>query len=273
MPELIAIPYRAIPEVLCHYTKPGFFSSIVSGKGGTDKEICFWANSNLCKNDSHELELGKRIYDIVKQWLKSCGKEDYLADIVDEKNSFSLSFTEEANPIEMIRKYGNIRLEFNLTGFYNKMELMPCEYCEETEIDRYAELLTDEFRIHFRNIEVCKHYTLNEKEMVIAPLILQGYGLNRSTVEKIFFLKSNKVWGEEKEWRKIYSGDYHTILYRPNNVPYIEVYLPIRCLKTIRLFNIDDIDPSLSSYQNKDAFEDYLAKHNWDVPVVIEYLQ
>ena len=270
MEELVAIPYFPIPKVLCHYTDPQNISSILSGKGGKDKEICFWANSNLCKNDTHELEFGKRIYDKVKQWLKNRGKEDYLSDIVDEKSSFSLSFTEEANPIEMIRKYGSVRLEFNLTSFYSKMELLQCEYCEDTEIDRYAELIIDEFRIHFNNVEVCKHYPMNEKELVLAPLLLQGYGLNRSTVEKIFFLKSKEEWGEEKEWRKIYAGENNTILYRPNKVPYIEVYLPINCLKSIILFNFDGIDPSKSSYQYKDEFEEYLSQQEWNIPVVIE---
>jgi len=272
MQELRAILYKAIPKVLYHYTKPKNFSSIVSGIGGKGKEVCFWANSNLYKNDPHELEFGKRIYDIVRQWLKDCNKEDYLYEIVNEKNSFSLSFTENANPFEMIKKkYGSVRLEFELSDCFSNRELMQCEYCEESEIDGYAELLINGFKSLFEDIEKFNKATI-KPEFLIVPLVLKGDGLNRSTVEKIFFLKGKEEWGEEKEWRKIYTGENNTILYRPNKVPYIEVYLPISCLKSIRLFNLDRIDPSKSSYQYKDEFEEYLAKHGWDIPVIIENL-
>lgn len=271
MQELRAIPYKAIPEVLCHYTKPKNFSSIVSGFGGKDKEVCFWANSNLYKNDNHELELGKRIYTIVRQWLKNCNKEDYLYELVNEKNSFSLSFTENANPLEMIRKYGNVRLEFDLSDCFNNMELMQCEYCEESEIGKYAESLINEYKTLFESIEMFNKAAI-KPEFLIAPLVLKEYGLKRSTVEKIFFLKSKEEWGEEKEWRKVYTGENNTILYHPNKAPYIEVYLPINCLKSIRLFNLDRIDPSKSSYWYKDEFEEYLAQHKWDIPVIIENL-
>ena len=88
MEELREEYYPPVPPILYHYTKPCNLKSIVSGTGGKDKEICFWANSNLCKNDAHEVELGKRIYDKVKQWLISYGKGDYLSSLVDEKNSF-----------------------------------------------------------------------------------------------------------------------------------------------------------------------------------------
>lgn len=271
MEELVAIPYSPIPKVLYHYTEPQNIFSILSGKGGKDKEICFWANSNLKKNDIHELEYGKKIYDIVKAWLKSCNKEHYLDRIIDERNSFSLSFTEDAGPIEMINKYGSVRLEFDLSGCFSNMELMQCEYCEESEIREYGELIINEFKSLFKNIQEFKDATI-KPEYMIAPIVLKGDGLNRSTVEKIFFLKGKDVWGEEKEWRKIYAGNKNKILYRPNNVPYIEVYLPINCLKSIRLFNLDRIDPSKSSYQYKDEFEEYLTKHSWHVPVVIENL-
>lgn len=268
---LLSVPYSDIPRPLFHYTQPMNFRSILSGIGGCNKEICFWANSNLKKNDTHELEYGKRIYDIVKEWLKSCNKEHYLANIIDERNSFSLSFTEGANPMEMIKKYGSVRLEFDLSGIFSNRELMQCEYCEESEIGRYAESLINEFKSLFKSIEVFKDATI-KPEFMIAPLVLKGDGLNRSTVEKIFFLKSKEEWGEEKEWRKIYAGENNTILYHPNKVPYIEVYLPISCLKSIRLFNLDRIDPSTSSYHYKDEFEDYLDQHSWDVPVIVENL-
>lgn len=272
MKELREENYPHVPKILCHYTKPCNLKSIVSGAGGKDKEICFWANSNLCKNDTHELEFGKRIYDIVRQWLKDCNKEDYLYEIVNEKNSFSLSFTEGANPIEMIKKeYGSVRLEFDLSDCFNNMELMQCEYCEESEIGKYAESLINEYKSLFDSIEMYNKAT-TKPEFLIVPLVLKEYGLKRSTVEKIFFLKSKEEWGEEKEWRKVYAGENNTILYHPNKVPYIEVYLPINCLKSIRLFNLDRIDPSKSSYRYKNEFEEYLAQHKWDIPVIIEDL-
>lgn len=271
MDELVAIPYFPIPKVLYHYTEPQNIISILSGKGGKDREICFWANSNLKKNDIHELEYGKKIYDIVKEWLKSCNKDQYLSNIIDERNSFSLSFTEGANPLEMIKKYYGVRLEFNLTDCFNNRELMQCEYCEESEINVYAELIINEFKSLFKSIQEFNDATI-KPEFMIAPMVLKADGLNRSTVEKIFFLKGKNDWGGEKEWRIIYSGNNHTVLYRSNNVPYIEIYLPINCLKSIRLFNFDRMDPSKSAYQYKDKFEKYFARHKWDVPVVIETL-
>ncbi len=272
MDELVAIPYFPIPKVLYHYTEPHNIISILSGKGGKDREICFWANSNLKKNDIHELEYGKKIYDIVKEWLKSCNKEHYLSNIIDERNSFSLSFTEGANPLEMIKKeYGSVRLEFDLSGCFSNRELMQCEYCEESEINVYAELIINEFKSLFKSIQEFKDAAI-KPEFMIVPILLKGEGLNRSTVEKIFFLKGKEEWGEEKEWRKIYVGENNTILYRPNKIPYIEVYLPINCLKSIRLFNLDRIDPSKSSYQYKDEFEKYFALQKWDIPVTIENL-
>lgn len=192
MEELVVIPYFPIPKVLCHYTDPQNITSILSGKGGRNKEICFWANSNLCKNDTHELEFGKRIYDIVRQWLKDCNKENYLNKIVNEKNSFSLSFTENANPFEMIKKkYGSVRLEFDLSDCFSNRELMQCEYCEESEIDGYAELLINGFKSLFEDIEKFNKATI-KPEFMIVPLVLKGDGLNRSTVEKIFFLKGKE---------------------------------------------------------------------------------
>lgn len=272
MEELREEYYPPVPQILYHYTKPCNLKSIVSGAGGKDKEICFWANSNLCKNDTHELEFGKRIYDTVRQWLKDCNKEDYLYEIVNEKNSFSLSFTEGANPLEMIKKeYGSARLEFDLTDCYNNRELMQCEYCEESEINVYAELIINEFKSLFKSIQEFNDATIKPVFM-IAPMVLKADGLNRSTVEKIFFLKGKNDWGEEKEWRIIYSENNNTILYRSNNIPYIEIYLPINCLKSIRLFNLDRIDPLKSSYRYKEEFEEYLAQHKWDIPVIIENL-
>lgn len=271
MNELIEIPYYPIPPLLCHYTDPQNVTSILSGKGGIDREICFWANSNLRKNDTHELEYGKKIYDVVKEWLKSCNKEHYLANIIDEKNSFSLSFTEGANPLEMIKKYDGVRLEFDLSDCYSNKELMQCEYCEESEISGYAELIINEFKTLFKSIEEFKNATI-KPDFLIAPIVLKGDGLNRSTVEKVFFLKGKEEWEEEKEWRKVYSGENNTILYRPNKVPYIEVYLPISCLKCVRLFNFDKIDPSKSSYMYKVEFEEHLARHKWDIPVIIDTL-
>jgi hypothetical protein len=271
MEELREEYYSPIPPILYHYTKPCNLKSIVSGAGGKDKEICFWANSNLCKNDAHELELGKRIYDKVKQWLISCGKGDYLSNLVDEKNSFSLSFTEGANSIEMIRKYGNVRLEFDFTNYYSKMELMPCEYCDETEIDRYAELIIDKYKTQFEKQEEFK--ISKEKQLSkLVQLVRQGGGIERSTIEKVFYVKSKSDWEGENEWRKIYSDFNRVVFYHPNGIPYIEVYLPIKCLTSVCLFNVDSIDLALSSYQYKDEFKGYLARQKWDIPVIIESL-
>ena len=268
MDTLIAIPYLSIPDLLSHYTKPENFQSILSNSG-KNQEICFWANSNISKNDANELKYGKEIYDGVKDYLKSKNKSNYLSEFSNERGSFSISFTEESSSLYMIKNYGNLRLDFDLNNIYNKRELQCCEYITKEEIYDYTKLLINEFENLFNEMNVFKTTDSHDGNQLVSLVVKQA-SLDRSVREKIYLIKEKNEWEEEKEWRKIYyPDDNHPVLYRGNGIPYLKVYLPIACLKKVTLFDVDSINPELSSYQYKSEFENYIHQMNWNIPVVV----
>ena len=269
MDQLIAIPYQSIPKTLSHYTKCVNFKSILNNSG-KNKEICFWANSNNSKNDLNELKIGKEIYDGVKEYLKSQNRPDYLSPSTNEKESFSISFTEGASNIYMIKEkeYGNLRLDFDLTRCFNNKELLPCEYITNNEIPTYINLFINEYSELFKEIQRFKDST--HKNQIGLKNIIEKYAyLDQSIREKIYLIKAKDKWSEEKEWRKIYYPDNreNSVYYRPNGIPFMKIYLPIASLVSVNLFNADNIDPEKSSYQYKEEFENYIQKNQWNIPV------
>lgn len=60
---------KQISERLSHYTNIETLKSILSDKDGNG--ICFWAFSNKCKNDDHEIKMGKYMLKRVLKVLPS----------------------------------------------------------------------------------------------------------------------------------------------------------------------------------------------------------
>lgn len=272
MDELVAIPYQDIPALLSHYTNPKYFKSILSGEGGKGKEICLRAYSNMRKNDEQELQYGKKIYLDVKEWLEENNKRDYLNPITDEQNSYSFSFTEGGESKVMI-EYGILRLDFNLTKQFDKQELMLCDYREEEELSEYADLFKNEFEKMFQKAK--EHKDSNKRDIhMLVSMIQKWKVINESIKEKVYYMKNKAEWGGENEWRFSFLPDDtdHVVYFDEFGKPYKVIQLPIDCLESVCLFNVDGIDSSKSSYQYKDEFEDYLAQHGWNIPVIIENL-
>ena len=59
------IMQKPIPACLGHHTSFKDLCSILTSGIGKDKEICFWAFSNMHKNDEEEIELGLKLQAIV----------------------------------------------------------------------------------------------------------------------------------------------------------------------------------------------------------------
>lgn len=59
------IMQKPIPACLGHHTSFKNLCSILTSGIGKDKEICFWAFSNMYKNDEEEIELGLKLQAIV----------------------------------------------------------------------------------------------------------------------------------------------------------------------------------------------------------------
>ena len=212
---------RQKPSSLYHYTSVEALYKIVDVENG---KLSFHLCNPLQSNDRKELAFfrdflyeGKTGTDIEKR-MKSLEKEignSYTLSLIHQRRA------KEANhKIAMWEMYGNkskgikIRLDFNDVKDYcneQHIKLQLCKYHNSTEIRSIAQ---------------------NER-LTIKKSDFDTYELERVYRDAVFYKDSE--WIEENEWRMAVWSSASNVSLRPDGKSYIQIMMPIHCLKSIEI--------------------------------------
>lgn len=241
---------REMPSLLGHHTKFDALCSILTNGIGKDQEVCLWAFSNMCKNDSEEINMGLRLQSLVNDKLKTISDASLFQKAGGYKESASLSFMEGESTEYMKRMYGSFRLNFDLRGIeqFGFADFLDCEYVPASELDsygkEYAEMVFDLYSGLLSKKDSPKRFAPEHLFKVIEYLYM-----DIDLVRKPLIIKEAR-WSEEREWRKL-------LQIKPNDKdicysgekPYKKVYYPLSSLKDITiLFEQDKKKELITNY-------------------------
>lgn len=245
---LVTKVQQKIPSKLCHHTSLDALFGIL----GKDN-ICFWAVSNLRKNDDQEIQMGEYMLNRVREVVPNLS---LLQKFGGYYESASISFMEGDSDAQMISKYGRYRLEFDLRGHVSHGPFtggfMMCEYVCTDELEAYA----DEF------CDCITHYIQLAPENVGA--LMEAVSMEYDAMYKVFTIKEEQ-WSNEKEWRQIVhlkEGE-EDVYYTKEGKPYKNYYFPKEALTGVTIFCKSNEDYS-SEIQKIKSF---LKLQGYDVPV------
>lgn len=193
-----------------------------------------------------------------------------LQQLGDYEGSASLSFMEGESTPGMIKKYGNIRLEFDLRKHVSLRVFggfMNCEYVVEDEMVEYA----DEYcaLLQHQQESILK---LQERCGKQSPFAFNALGeflmMEMDIMSKVFTIKEKK-WSEEKEWRQVLQlkeGD-SDIKQTPDGRPYKEFFLPKEALTGMTILYQQE---PFKNIAEKSELESYLKDKGYNVSVKTE---
>lgn len=243
---------RPIPTCLSHHTTLEACKSILSDDEG--KGICFYVVSNKHKNDDQEIKMGEKMFKRVRDIVP---EKSLLNNFRGYEDSASLSFMEGESTIGMMKKYGHIRMEFDLrnnipTELFGYID---CEYVSENNLEEYI----NDYCVFVK--QKCKN--LNHWDNFLSFLMLEI-----DIMLKVFSIKEEK-WREEKEWRIIeqLKEDDSDIYLTSNGKPYKKSYFSKDVLIGITI--LYDKDP-FGFEAEKIELENYLKEKGYNIPIKMQ---
>lgn len=214
-----------MPSRLSHHTSLAGLKGILSNKEG--KGICFYAVSNMYKNDKEEINMGEYILQHVRNMFHT---ESILHKIGRYRESASVSFTEGESTSYMIGEYGKYRLDFDFREYEQignvfSEGFLNCEYVDNEDLSNYA------------NEYARKLLEIYEQSKRYKALAIDYIMMVNDLICKIFTIKEIK-WSKEKEWRKtvLLDESKSDTFFDSNNRPYLKVYFPKQALKAVVIF-------------------------------------
>lgn len=230
------IMQKPIPACLGHHTSFKNLYSILTSGIGKNQEICFWAFSNMYKNDEEEIELGLKLQAIVDAEMRKISDKSMFQKAGGYKQSASISFMEGESTLYMLRNYGAFRLDFDFRHIeaIGLADFLDCEYVNKNDIEEYgleyASMICTKFQELYNNRNNPERFS-NSNITNLFDYIMMDIDLLR----KPLIVKEYK-WHNECEWRKIIQikeGDVD--IYSKENRPFKKVYYPIKTLTGVTL--------------------------------------
>lgn len=253
---------RKIPACLGHHTNFVNLKSILTGGIGKNKEICFWAFSNMHKNDEEEISMGLRLQNIVNEEMSKISHASMFQQAGDYKHSASISFMEGPSTKYMMDTYGHFRLNFDLRKVetFGITNFLDCEYVNKEELDEYGTDYATAYRSNYEELYAKRkspeRYSMSNIDKA-KNLIMMDIDL----VRKPLIIKETR-WQDECEWRKIIEiKDNDDDIYYFEGKPFKKVYYPTSSLIGVTyLFDKNNIIASLCKIVKLSCF---IAKHKY----------
>jgi len=256
---------RPIPERLSHYTNKEALKNILSDQDGNG--ICMRAFSNKCKNDDQEIRMGEYMLNRI---LDVFFGASMLQRFGGYENTASVSFMEGDVNQHMLDEYGYYRLEFDLRNIGVGVltdGLIDCEYVAEKELEEYADEYCKMICATYQSIpDLQKKYG-----KMSAPPINNLIGfimMELDIMQKVFCLKEQK-WGDESEWRKVFSlkPDDANVQYC-NGKPYLNYYLDKNLLTGVTVFYMNG--GFERAQKDADEIRCYISERGYKADVMVE---
>lgn len=276
--------------MIYHYTSLDAFLQILGGaKGSNNKNLTLWSSSAYAMSDATEMQLG---YTILRNFIKvyeskTFGKTDLYSKLPPEgdilftgkesaifmakgNTPFVISFTYNEDDFPMWKLYGNngygVCLGFDEDCIENGLENGVSHFLHSVAYDNYFQedmvILSSLFNSVKNAIDGT--YSLGSTIDQCKKKELHETLLNRLCPFISAFIKTRHyAFENEVRLMSLYNLNGQRTIFRINYnheiIPYIELSIPIRCLKSITL------GPRISDNNHLSTLETLLSKAVNDV--------